>query len=119
VAGDGIPPDAETRAIESAALPWLQTLHPRKCAYAGPEALTNLMQKAQQASTQCGLSVPEGPPLLLALMFAFGSGVLSDPLFPWVAAGLAESGDAKTRLERLFTRTQTYVRQTLENRSKG
>ncbi len=97
------------RTFDSAAIPWLQSLHPRKCAYAGPDALTNLMQKAQQASTQCGLPVPEGPPLLLSLMFAFGSGVVSDPLYPWVAEGLAAPGEPKARLERLFTRTQTYV----------
>lgn len=107
------------RSYESSAIPWLQALHPRKCAFAGAAALTQLMQTAQQASTRCGLPAPEGPPLLLGLMFAFGAGVLTDPLFPWVASSLEPGGDAKMRLERLTVRTQTYMRQALENRSKG
>ena len=107
------------RSFESSAIPWLQTLHPRKCAYAGAAALTNLLQQAQQASARCGLPTPEGPPLVLGLMFAFGSGVLTDPLFAWVAASLEGGGEAKTRLERLTARTQTYMRQAVENRSKG
>ncbi len=106
------------RSFESSAIPWLQNLHPRKCAWAGTAALTNLVQMAQQASAQCGLPAPEGPPLLLGLMFAFGAGVLTDPLFPWVAASL-EGGEPKARLERLTARAQTYLRQALENRSKG
>ncbi|MGA2328140.1 MAG: hypothetical protein ABSH05_17820 [Bryobacteraceae bacterium] len=107
------------RSLESSAIPWLQKLHPRKCAYAGATALTNLVQQAQQASARCSLPTPEGPPLLLGLMFAFGSGVLTDPLFPWVAASLEGGGEPKARLERLTARTQTYLRQALENRSKG
>lgn len=107
------------RSFETSAIPWLQTLHPRKCAYAGAAALTNLMQTAQQASARCGLPTPEGPPLLLGLMFAFGAGVLTDPLFPWVAGSLEAGGDAKMRLERLTVRAQAYMRQALENRSKG
>jgi hypothetical protein len=107
------------RSYESAAAPWLQTLHPRKCAYAGQAALLNLVQQAQQAAARCGLTAPEGPPLVLALMFVLGSGVLTDPLFPWVAASLAAGGDVKTRLERLTARTQTHMRQALEARSKG
>jgi hypothetical protein len=52
-------------------------------------------------------------------MFAFGAGVRTDPLFPWVASSLEAGGDDKMRLERLTVRTQTYMRQALENRSKG
>jgi hypothetical protein len=107
------------RSFESSAVRWLETLHRRKCAYAGATALTDLVQLAQQASARCSLPAPEGPPLVLGLMFAFGSGVLTDPLFPWVAASLEGGGEAKARLERLTVRTQTYLRQALENRSRG
>ncbi len=107
------------RSFEASAIPWLQGLHPRKCAYAGAAALTNLSQIAQQASARCGLPAPEGPPLLLGLMFAFGAGVLTDPLFPWVAASLEGGGAPPARLERLTVRAQAYLRQALENRSKG
>jgi hypothetical protein len=109
------------KAYGSKAIPWLQALHARKCAYAGASALTNLMQEAWQAARNCGLPEPEGPPLMLGLMFAFGSGVMTDPLHPWAAASLApESGaDARTRMERLIARTQAYMRQALENSSKG
>lgn len=107
------------RNYESAAGPWLQTLHPRKCAYAGQAAMLNLVQQAQQAAARCGLNAPEGPPLILVLMFTLGAGVLTDPLFPWAAASLAAGGDVKTRLERLTARTQSHVRQALEAKNKG
>lgn len=106
------------RSYESAAAPWLQTLHPRKCAYAGPAAMMNLVQRAQQTAARCGLTTPEGSPLILVLMFMLGSGALSDPLHPWTAASL-EGGDAKTRVARLTAQAQTLIRQALEARSKG
>ena len=107
------------RAFETSAIPWLQCLHPRKCAYSGTNAIGNLMRMARDASERSGLPPVEGPPLLLVLMFGFGSGVLTDPLFPWVAGGLQNGGDATARLERLTARTVAYMRQALENRTKG
>lgn len=109
------------KAYESKAIPWLQGLHPRKCLYAGASALTDLVQEARQAALRHGLPEPEGPPLMLGLMFALGSGVMTDPLHPWAAASLAaESGaEARGRMERLMARTQAYMRQALENISKG
>jgi hypothetical protein len=118
------PPEELTavgKAYESKAIPWLQGLHSRKCVYAGAAALTDLLQQARQASARFKLPEPEGPPLVLGLMFAFGSGVMTDPLYPWVAASVApEAGtEAKARLDRLAARTQAYMRQALENRNTG
>jgi hypothetical protein len=108
------------RAYQSSAIPWLQALHPRKCAYAGPDALNSLLQTAQSAAAQFHLPEPEGPPLVLGLMFAFGAGVMTDPLFPWVAASIAPetAPEPRARMERLIARTQGYLRQALENRKK-
>jgi hypothetical protein len=109
------------KAYDSKAIPWLQALHSRKCVYAGSSALQNLVQAAHLSAGKMGLPEPEGPPLMLGLMFAFGSGVMTDPLFPWVAASVAPEAAAqpRARLERLAARAQTYVRQAHESRSKG
>jgi hypothetical protein len=107
------------RAFDAHALPWLQALHPRKCAYAGPRALANLIDRARQASLHSGLPGVEGPPLVLGLMFAFGAGVVTDPLFPWVAGSLEPGGEPQARLERLAGRAQAYFRQALESRNRG
>lgn len=109
------------KAYDSKAIPWLQVLHSRKCVYAGGSALQNLVQAAHLSAGKMGLPEPEGPPLALGLMFAFGSGVLTDPLFPWVAASVAPEAAAqpRARLERLAARSQAYLRQALESGSKG
>jgi hypothetical protein len=108
------------RSFESAAAPWLQTLHARKCIYAGNAAMTNLIQEARQAAVRHNLPEPQGPPLILELMFMLGSGVISDPLFPWAAAGVSPEAapDPTTRLERLNARAQACFRQAAENRKK-
>jgi hypothetical protein len=109
------------KAYDAKAGPWLQALHSRKCVYAGAAALTSLQQMARERAQKAGLPEPEGPPLVLGLMFAFGSGVLTDPLFPWVAANISPEAGAqpRARLERLMARTQAFMRQALENRNKG
>lgn len=106
------------KAYESKAIPWLQALHSRKCVYAGATALTNLLREARQGAAQFRLAEPEGPPLLLGLMFAFGSGVMTDPLFPWIAASIDGGGkdEPRARVERLATRAQAYLRQALAER---
>ena len=106
------------KAYDSKAIPWLQALHSRKCVYAGADALTDLLQEARQGAARFRLAEPEGPPLLLGLMFAFGSGVMTDPLFPWVAASIAGAGEdePRARAERLAIRAQAYMRQALADR---
>jgi hypothetical protein len=109
------------KAYEAKATTWLQALHSRKCVYAGSAALQNLLQAAHLNAGKMGLPEPEGPPLALLLMFTFGSGAMTDPLFPWVAASAAPEAAAqpRARLERLAARAQTYVRQAHESGSKG
>jgi hypothetical protein len=106
-------------AFDSYAIPWLQELHAHKCDYAGAPALQQLMQLARQASAQSRLPAVEGPPLLLGLLFAFGAGVLTDPLFPWVAGSLEAEGEPHARLKRLAAHTQTYMREALVSRNRG
>jgi hypothetical protein len=109
------------KAYDAKAVQWLQALHSRKCVYAGGSALTTILQQARESAKHFALPEPEGPPLVLGLMFAFGSGVMTDPLYPWVAASISPEAAAqpRARLERLMTRTQAFMRQALENRNKG
>ncbi|MGO9094221.1 MAG: hypothetical protein ACLQGV_03275 [Bryobacteraceae bacterium] len=109
------------RAYDSNAIPWLQALHSRKCVYSGAAALQNLLQAAHLSAGKMGLPEPEGPPLALLLMFTFGSGVLTDPLFSWVAPCLAPetSARARVRLERLVAAAQAHLLQRLPNKNMG
>ncbi len=107
------------RTFGANAVRWLAALHPRKSAYAGNAALANLVQEARRTAELQSLPEPEGPPLALLLMFYCGSGVMTDPSYPWVADSLApESGDPPARLEALIASTSAYLCRVLEETSE-
>jgi hypothetical protein len=97
--------------LDSSGIPWLQTLHLRRCAFAGEPALRNLIQAAREAAAHFQLPPPEGPALILGLMFVFGAGVLTDPLRGWLASAVkAEAeGDAATRVDRILSRIRPQL----------
>ena len=50
--------------------------------------------------------------MVVALMFAFGHGCLSDPLYPWIARTLADgrSSSPEARAEHLEKKATTWLR---------
>ena len=86
---------------------WLESLHPLKCAFIGSDALKSLSQLAADEAKQANLFSIESASLLLGLMFAFGSGIIRDPMYPWVSQTLANSDN---RVEKLYTKTKAYFR---------
>jgi hypothetical protein len=93
---------------------WLNSLHPEKCAYVGEPALRLLIAEASDDAAEAGLPLREGTAVLTALKFAYGAGVLVDPLLPRIADGNREDGSDSDRLTNLVRRAQIYSRRALE-----
>ena len=107
--------DADWRAAGSGSADALQDslwrLYPEKAAYCDPAALVALTVRARAEAAAAGLPAGSGGWLLGALMLAFGAGVCSDPLYPWVAEVLADRHivDPHARAKRLWQRVGTYA----------
>lgn len=98
------------------AMNWLESMHPLKCRFIGKDALQSLIQSARKEAAQAELHSPESVPLVLGLMFTFGSGILRDPMYPWVTRTLAstdEKGETP-REEKLLLRGKAYLRKMLQ-----
>lgn len=98
------------------AMSWLESMHPLKCRFIGKDALQSLIKSARKEAAQAELRSPESLPLVLGLMFIFGSGILRDPMYPWVARTLAspdEKGE-KPCEEKLLLRGKAYLRKMLQ-----
>jgi hypothetical protein len=84
---------------------WLESLHPNKCAFIGGEATASLAEYARQEAERNNCKLASSVPVLLGLMFSFGSGILRDPLYSWVPETFSrpEVGE-----KRLLSRTKAY-----------
>jgi hypothetical protein len=91
--------------------------HPEKVDYLGPAALRGLIPRAIQEADQFGVATDAGVCLFLGLMFAVGHGFPRDPKYPWMARTLANPAiaDADRRVERLYSKTMTYLDQVLRH----
>ena len=119
------PDDAWTRAALAALLQWaghrhhwpasewlaehavteMSALHPQKAAHGGETALCALHADAVRSCAAYGIDEPRAIMLLTALKFAFGAGCLTDPIYGWIGATLADErvqrpADRFARLER-------------------
>lgn len=86
-------------------------IYPQKYDAGGPAAMRTVLQGAAAEAKRLKMASREGAVLLASLMFAFGHGVTSDPLYPWVLSTL-ENGteaDAPQRIEKLAARTKAYM----------
>jgi hypothetical protein len=98
------------------AMNWLESMHRLKCRFIGEKALQSLIHSARKEAAQAELHGPQSVPLVLGLMFTFGSGILRDPMYPWVARTLTstyEKGE-ETREEKLLRKGITYLKKMLQ-----
>jgi hypothetical protein len=105
-----------SRNYPEKAVNWLESMHPLKCRFIGKDALRSLMNLAIKETARAELQGPESVALVLGLMFTFGSGILHDPMYPWVnriLASPAEEGP-QTREEKLQRRGKVYLRKILQ-----
>lgn len=103
--------DAQQRLLAVA-----QRLHPEKAAYLGPALTTSITEVASREAAARGLSSDMAVLVLSGLMFAFGSGVCTDPLYPWVSRVLNDPliTTPAARLQRLFQKTRLYASRAAE-----
>ena len=90
-------------------------LYPEKAACVGTDVLRALAVSADIAAAARGITDAPGRALIAGLMFGFGHGVLSDPMYPWVAATLAGPAEGGARWPRLASKTRRYIEAMLEH----
>jgi hypothetical protein len=89
----------------------LRSVHPEKCAAAGPEALPRVIAVARRRAREHGLPEASGGPLIAALLVGLGHGCLGDPVCPWLAASLRETDGlaGNQRADKLATRALAFA----------
>lgn len=105
------------RAFEQELLGELEGVFPEKVRYSGRLGLLALIRKGQKLARALHLPSPDGEVLLVALMFAFGHGCTSDPLYPWIARTLEDENimDGGRRAFRLQRRATIWLDRVLED----
>ena len=95
--------------------------HPEKVACLGERVLEGLIPRALAEAEKYSIATDAGVCLLLGLMFAVGHGAVRDPKYPWVEHTLTNAviSDPNRRVERLYSKTMTYLDHVLEHFEKG
>jgi hypothetical protein len=95
----------------------LGRVYPQKCEYVGEKALTQLVALGRRSAASFSISTFDGIALLTGLMFAFGHGVVTDPLYPWVGATLNDKliEGPEAKVDRLYGKTMMYADRLLKN----
>jgi hypothetical protein len=93
----------------------LNVLFPEKLEYAGPAAIRALIPRAVDTASQAGVKLEIAVVVLAALMFFFGQGAPTDPMYPWIAATLNDpkTQDPQKRVAKLYEQTRTHAERTL------
>lgn len=93
----------------------LKQIYPEKCTYVGESALHMVVKQATVQAETYSLNTEEGIYLFVVLMFALGHGFATDPLFPWISTTLNNPAlsDSSKRIERLRSKSLTYLEQVL------
>ncbi|MCY2992010.1 MAG: hypothetical protein NTY19_29640 [Planctomycetota bacterium] len=91
--------------------------HPEKASYLGDAILRSLVPPAVKETRKHGIYTDTGLCLFLGLTFAIGHGFPNDPKYPWVANTLANPAitDADKRVDRLYSKTMTYLDHVLQH----
>jgi hypothetical protein len=103
--------------FESGCLSMLRAGYPQKYEYAGEAAARDMIQRAVTTAHSYQISTEQGVLVFVALMFAMGHGFAEDPLYPWVSGALKNQAisDPNKRVERVYSKTMTYLDQILVN----
>jgi hypothetical protein len=94
--------------------------YPQKCNYVGEPALRKLILLGLALANKHSVSKNTGKVLLIGLMFAQGHGFATDPQLPWIERTLTNPAitDPNKRIERLYSKTMTYLRHVLASLEK-
>jgi hypothetical protein len=99
------------------ALSGMRAVYPRKSERVGEAVLRLIALRGFALADAHQLSSSYGRALMVALTFGFGHRVVEDPLYPWVAATLADAsiGGPEERCRKLHKRVKTYVERMIEH----
>ena len=94
--------------------------YPEIVTYVGEDELTALIQEGEAEARKHGFPV-RGAVLVVSLMFAFGHGCVSDPLYPWISRTLEDEriADSQARSERLEKKALTWLEHVLDGPKAG
>jgi hypothetical protein len=92
----------------------MHRIFPQKASYVGDPGLTALIRKGRAEAGKHHFPI-RGEALMVTLMFAFGHGCASDPLYPWIARTLEDERivDPAARAERLEKKAVTWLEHVL------
>ena len=109
-------PSKRATGFREHALRQMRETHPEKAAYLGDQPLLDLLGRVLEEARRYEVATEDGVGLFAALMFAVGHGVTGDPKYPWVAGTLTNPAVApERRVERLYSKTMTYLDSVLEH----
>jgi hypothetical protein len=99
----------------------LTLLYPEKCSYIGEAAARETIRLGQSMAHQYACNTALGAALCTGLIFGFGSGVFSDPVYPWILGAVThpQLKTAEQRTERLLRRVRTYSSAMLSHLTAG
>lgn len=99
----------------------MNRIFPHKAAYVGEEGLKALIREGSTEALRYRFPTARGEALLVVLMFAFGHGCTSDPLYPWIARTLKDERiiEPSARAERLQKKAVTWLDHVLATPREG
>ena len=112
------PPTFSSDAFEAGMRSEMDRVFLQKAACLGEGSLRALIAEGKTEARRHALPATQGEMVLTILMFAFGHGCTSDPLYPWIARTLADRliKDPPARVERLQRKALTWLDHVLANR---
>jgi hypothetical protein len=105
------PPQFSHADFSSNMLLHAQRVYPEKAAYAGNTALELLFREGVAEAAAHDMPAAHSKALFCVLMFAFGHGCTTDPLYPWIGSTLRDDRlvDSTTRSKRLEKKATTWL----------
>lgn len=96
----------------------LTRIFPAKAEYVGEDGLSALIHRGGEEADRFGFETPRSRAMIVAMMYALGHGITSDPMYPWVSGTLrAERFHTPAgRAARLEKRALTWLHHVLAAR---
>ena len=115
------PPEYSPGTFEEGMIQEMKRAFPAKVSYIGDRPVHALVQEACLAAEKFGFSTSRANTLIATLMFSFGHGCLSDPLYPWMSQTMTDEKivDSVARAERLERKAITWLSHVLARPTTG